>query len=209
VKTRLVSMLGAAGAARLHAQLVERAVATALAARCGPVELHGAPNAAHPFLRRCASRFGVRLRAQARGDLGERMHAALARALRAHRSVLLIGADCPALRPRDLRSAREALRAGADAVIAPARDGGYALIGLRRIAKALFRGIAWGGPEVLAQTERRLARLGWRWRRLRTVWDVDRPGDLAQLRRSGLLGGRARRRAARRAIPGSERAGLP
>lgn len=40
VKTRLAPRLGAAGAARLHMRLLRRALATAQAARCGPVELH-------------------------------------------------------------------------------------------------------------------------------------------------------------------------
>lgn len=115
------------------------------------------------------------------------MHAAVARGLREHEFVVLVGSDCPALRPHDLRAARGALREGADAVLSPAEDGGYALIGVRRSARSLFGGIEWGGADVLAQTERRLARLGWRWKRLRTVWDVDRPEDVVRLRRARLL----------------------
>lgn len=112
---------------------------------------------------------------------------AFERSLRSHRHVVLIGSDCAVLRPADLRAAAGALRRGADAVLAPAEDGGYALIGLRRVSRRLFQGIAWGGPGVLAQTRRRLARLRWRWKELRTVWDVDRPEDVARLRRSRLL----------------------
>jgi hypothetical protein len=133
-------------------------------------------------------RYGVRLRAQGRGDLGERMY----RALRRHPGAVLIGADCPALRPADLRAAARALQAGADAVFSPAEDGGYGLIGLRRAARAAFDGVDWGSARVMAQTRRNLRRLEWRWRELRTVWDVDRPEDVARLRRSGLLSARAR-----------------
>ena len=115
------------------------------------------------------------------------MYRAFARCLRSHDHVILIGSDCPALGPPDLRTAARALRAGADAVLSPAEDGGYALIGLRRVARRLFEGIEWGGPEVLAQTRRRLARLRWRCKELRTLWDVDRPEDVARLRRAGLL----------------------
>ncbi|MGH8740970.1 MAG: TIGR04282 family arsenosugar biosynthesis glycosyltransferase, partial [Burkholderiales bacterium] len=95
---------------------------------------------------------------------------------------ILIGADCPALQPRDLRRADRLLRGACDAVLAPAEDGGYALIALKRISPRLFEGIAWGGPEVFRQTVQRLEGLGLRWRALRTVWDVDRPEDLARLR---------------------------
>jgi hypothetical protein len=104
-------------------------------------------------------------------------------ALRARRAAVLIGSDCPALRPSDLRRAARLLAGGADAVLAPAEDGGYALIGLRRVRDELFSGVRWGTEDVMRQTRERLARLGWRWRELRTVWDVDRPEDYRRLRR--------------------------
>ena len=98
-----------------------------------------------------------------------------------------MGADCPALDARDLRRAARWLAGGADAVFAPAEDGGYALVALRRVSPRLFAGIEWGGPRVMAQTRERLLALGWRWRELRTVWDVDRPEDYRRLQRASLL----------------------
>ncbi|OGA02194.1 MAG: hypothetical protein A2Z64_09615 [Betaproteobacteria bacterium RIFCSPLOWO2_02_67_12] len=187
-KTRLAAAIGAEAAARLHARLVERAVATALAARAGAVELHCAPDTRHAFFARIASRHGVVLRSQGRGDVGARMQHALARALRTAQAAVLIGCDCPVLRASDLRRAVRALRAGADAVVAPAVDGGYALVGLRRSAPRLFSDIEWGSARVMAATRRRLRELDWRWHELREVWDVDRPEDYARLRRSRLLG---------------------
>jgi rSAM/selenodomain-associated transferase 1 len=199
VKTRLVPLLGEQGATRLYVQLVERTLRTALAARIGRVELYCAPGINSPYFRKIHERFGISLRPQGRGNLGERMY----RALRRHPGALLIGSDCPALRPSDLRAALRALRAGADAVLSPAEDGGYPLIGLRRVSRRLFDGVSWGSARVLEQTRRRLVRLGWRWTELRTLWDVDRPEDVARLRRSGLLS-RARRPSAasrKRALP--------
>lgn len=183
VKSRLVSALGAAGAARLHAQMLARAVATAREAHVGPVELHCAPDARHPLLRRLARRHGIRLRAQSSGDLGERMRRALEAALARAGVAVLIGSDCPVLRPSDLRAAFAALRSGADLVLAPAEDGGYPLIGLRRMSAALFERMPWGGPAVLAETRARAAGLGWSVAELRTLWDVDRPRDLARMKR--------------------------
>jgi rSAM/selenodomain-associated transferase 1 len=193
VKTRLAPLLGAEGAARLHERMVERALRTALAAGCGEVGLYCAPGTDNTFFRSMQSRFGLHLHPQGRGDVGERMYRAFVRALRRHPYAVLIGSDCPALRPADLRAALRALRAGADAVLSPAEDGGYPLIGLRRVSRRLFDGVSWGSARVLEQTRRRLARLGWRWTELRTLWDVDRPEDVARLRRSGLLGAKARR----------------
>ena len=185
VKTRLAATLGAEGAARLYGRLLERAVATALAAGCGPVELHGTP-VRHGVLRQLARRHGIRLVGQSEGDVGTRMHEAFRRGLRRHARMILIGSDCPALVPADLRRAARLLR-GCDAVIAPAEDGGYPLIGLKRASVSVFDGVAWSTAEVMHQTRARLAGLGWRLRELRTLWDVDRAEDLARLRESRLL----------------------
>ncbi|MGQ0652691.1 MAG: TIGR04282 family arsenosugar biosynthesis glycosyltransferase [Betaproteobacteria bacterium] len=175
VKTRLIAALGAWRAARLHMQLVRRALRTARAARCGPVELHG--SASHTLFRQ------ETFRVQRGADLGERMHRATSAALRRHAGVILIGADCPELRPGDLRRAARLLRAGYQAVLAPAEDGGYALVALSRAQPELFRGVAWGTDAVWRQTVSRLQAAGTRWRALRRVWDVDRPEDLARLKK--------------------------
>ena len=184
VKTRLVPLLGERGAARLHAQLVEKTLVTAHTAEIGEVVLYCAPGTRGKFFQQMQKHFGVRLHSQGRGNLGERMY----RALRRHPGAVLIGSDCPALRPADLRAAARALRGRADAVLSPAEDGGYALIGVRRVSRGLFKGVEWGSARVLAQTRLRLKRLRWRWTELRTVWDVDRPEDVARLRKSRLLG---------------------
>lgn len=169
-KTRLIARLGAWRAARLHERLTRHAVRTALAADCGPVELHG--TARHSAFRN----LGVRFRLQRGRDLGERMHNALAR----NPGAILIGTDCPELTAADLRRAARLLDAGYHAVLAPAEDGGYALVALRRSKKHFFDGIAWGGPRVYADTVKRLA--GCRWRALRRVRDLDRPEDLERVR---------------------------
>lgn len=188
VKTRLAAKIGADAAAHLHARLVERALVTAIEARCGPVELHGSP-AGHGALRALARHYGVALRNQAPGDIGKRMHRAFRLGLRGHRRMILIGSDCPSLRPADLRRASRLLR-GCDAVIAPAEDGGYPLIGLARNSPRLFQGIDWSTSSVMNQTRKALSGLHWRWRELRTLWDVDRPEDLQRLNAAGLMGRR-------------------
>jgi uncharacterized protein len=189
VKTRLAPLLGEAGAARLQARMIEKTLETARAAGIGDIYLYCSPGIRNAFFKRAQRRFGVSLQPQGRGDIGDRMFRAFKRALRSYAYVVLVGSDCPALRPADLRAAARILREGADAVLAPAEDGGYPLIGLRRASRRLFDGIAWGGPAVLAQTRARLRRLGWRCKELRTLWDVDRPEDVARLKRSRLLAG--------------------
>jgi uncharacterized protein len=101
--------------------------------------------------------------------------------------LLLIGTDCPPLRPRHLRRAAQALLAGVDAVFYPADDGGYVLVGLRQPQAALFERIAWSTPEVMAQTRDRARAQGLHWRELETLWDVDVPADLDRLRQHDSL----------------------
>jgi rSAM/selenodomain-associated transferase 1 len=182
VKTRLVPLLGAEGAAALQERLIHRTVETAIDADIGPVTLWGSPDETHPLFRALAARFGVALRRQPEGDLGARMHAAIA--LRC--PAIVIGADCPALTPAHLRTAADVLRDGQDAVIFPAEDGGYVLIGLRQPHAALFAPMEWGTDAVLAETRRRLVQLALSWREPVSLWDVDRPADIERLRREGL-----------------------
>ena len=190
VKTRLVPPLAPEEAAALHARLVKRTLETARAASYRRIELHGTPDIDDPFFRFCAGHFGAALVAQSGADLGARMLAAFESALADCPRVLLLGSDCPALTARHLRQADCALRDGADAVFVPCEDGGYALIGLKRVDPRLFEGVAWGGASVMEDTRARLQQMRWRWRELETLWDVDRPEDYERLLASGLLDSR-------------------
>jgi rSAM/selenodomain-associated transferase 1 len=186
VKTRLHGILGPEGAAALQAGLVRHALSTALAAGIGSVELHCAPDEHHDFFVRCAQRFHVTLVRQEGRDLGERMGRAFESALGAGRALLMMGSDCPVLRPEDLRSARAALRKDT-AVLIPAEDGGYVLIGLAAPVAGLFTGVDWGTEAVLRQTRARFAESGLKCAELPALWDVDRPEDYARLSAEGLL----------------------
>lgn len=180
-KTRLIPLLGAAGAARLQARLTRRALNTTLAADSGQVELWCAPDARHPVFSALGAELGVSLHNQCGGDLGERMSNAAARSLAGNHPTLILGTDCPLLTPVHLRQALAALRLGQDAVLIPAEDGGYVLLGLARTEPALFRGIDWGTDRVLAQTRERLDSLGFRFAELEPLPDLDRPEDALRL----------------------------
>ncbi len=181
VKTRLAPLLGADGACRLYAGLLERRIRGLAGAGLASLECWCSPDAGHPLFRSLERESGVVLRVQRGGDLGARMQAAAAQALQQAEFVLLIGVDCPALTATHLAQALEWMRDGADAVLGPAEDGGYVLLGLRRAAPALFAEMPWGSERVLALTRARLARLGWGWRELETLWDLDRPADYERL----------------------------
>lgn len=183
-KTRLIPALGAEGAARLAALMLHHALKAATDAAIGPVELCATPDTPHPTLRAAAATANASLMPQGPGDLGQRLAAAALRAWLEHDAVLLMGTDAPALDAALLRQAAAAL-ASHDAVLVPAADGGYALLGLRRLPPArampLFEGIAWSTSSVLAQTRTALTRAGLRSAELATVHDVDEPDDLVHL----------------------------
>ena len=185
VKTRMIPVLGASGAAALYARMLERTLKTACTAAIAPVELWCAPDSGDPAFATAKTRWGVALHDQTQGDLGERMHQALGAALNGRQKAVLVGCDCPALSAAALDAAFAALD-DHDVVLGPAEDGGYVLIGVRRLSPVLFEGIAWGGDRVLRQTRSRLVALGWRWHELPMLWDVDRPEDLARLGDVGL-----------------------
>ena len=191
VKTRLIPLLGEEGAAALHVKLVRRTLDTLRAASLDGAQLHCTPGTGDPFFWFCAGHYKVALHEQVTGDLGARMRAALEHALASHARALLVGTDCPARTAGHLRQAERALREGEDAVFVPCEDGGYALVGLRRVDARLFDGIAWGSARVMAETRSRLEALGWRWLELETLWDVDRPEDYRRLLDAGLVAGAA------------------
>ncbi len=187
VKTRLIPVLGAEGAAALHATLTRHCIATAVEAQLCPVELWCSPDTNHPFFIQCSKDFGVTLYQQQGNDLGARMAHVFDTVLQQSPYAVIIGTDCPALAAQDLRAALDSLWDGFDAVIGPAEDGGYVLLGLRKAALHLFEDITWGSCEVLALTRERLKRLQWRWRELAPRRDVDRPEDLEEPRIQRLL----------------------
>ncbi len=178
-KTRLIPHLGADGAAALQDWLLQRTVAAAVVADLGPVTLWCAPDIDHPAFAVCRAFGPVALRRQPDGDLGERMHAAIAESSTAA-GTLVIGTDCPVLTPGLLRQAAAGLQQH-EATVIPAEDGGYVLIGMRCASRQVFQAVDWSTERVMAQTRSRLSALNWRWQEFSPLWDVDRKEDFARL----------------------------
>ncbi len=177
-KTRLIPLLGAAGAARAQRGFALQTMGTVRAAGTGNSTLWCTPDTQHRFFRALSQRRGVNTMAQPVGDLGQRMAEAMERhfASTPQTPLLIVGTDCPVLTPAHLQQAADALQ-NADVVLIPAEDGGYVLIGLRKPVPEVFNGVAWSTPQVLFQTRERLRSAGSNWRELSTLWDVDEPAD--------------------------------
>lgn len=117
---------------------------------------------------------------QGRGTLGDRM-ARLLNGLPVG-PVVIIGADIPSIQKHHIRAAFRAL-GDHEAVIGPAPDGGYWLIGLKRISSpptGLFQGVRWSSEHALADT---VSSLGGRSLAvIDELQDVDTATDLHNLR---------------------------
>lgn len=170
-KTRLIPMLGAAGAAALHRRMTERSVA-AMRASGLPAEIR--TTGADPAAFSDWLGDGLTYVEQGEGDLGAR----LTRAAEAP-PVILLGADTPDLSAAHLLEAAGALTFNA-AVIGPAEDGGYWLLGIARPIPFLFADMPWSTERVCDLTLARLAAHGIAATKLATLSDVDRPEDLAR-----------------------------
>ena len=96
----------------------------------------------------------ARLFPQQGDTLGDRMRNAFERLFAAgYSAVVMIGSDLPSLPASHLAQAFRCVRDGPDPlVIGPASDGGYYLIGLRRLCPELFTSVAWSTADVMSTT---------------------------------------------------------
>lgn len=141
-----------------------------------------APYAEHPFFQRCTEEHKLQLISQQGRDLGERMLNAFSWGFEnGFQKVVVIGCDSPTLPPAFIQHAFEKL-SEVDLVIGPGLDGGYYLIGKRRLIPAVFSGLAWGTETVLTRTLAFLNQQQQTYSLLPFWYDIDRPADLAFLR---------------------------
>lgn len=118
---------------------------------------------------------------QSRGHLGCRLESAWQTLSRAPLAgAIFIGADVPELTADHIIWARDQLREFRHAMI-PAHDGGYVLIGIPAGGVSLFQDIAWGTPQVAAQTRWNAAQSESVLSELPPLHDVDTREDLTAL----------------------------
>lgn len=187
VKTRLAKTYGNRGSARIARRLAEHQLRNLSSLDGVDVVLSCSPDTSHPFFSRLQDQTGCRAVRQEKGDLGRRMFTCFKSMLKQYRHVVIIGTDCPELDAGVIRQALNELRSGAEVVLGPSVDGGYYLVGADKTDPGLFSGISWGTSSVLNDSIRRLDRLGWRYRLLGELMDIDTADDVRKLKRSRLL----------------------
>jgi uncharacterized protein len=119
-----------------------------------------------------------------RGDgFGERLSAATEDLLRlGFDSLCLIDSDSPTVPEKAFAQAVDFLARGEDSVVlGPSDDGGYYLIGLKKLHRRLFEAIDWSTGRVLEQTIDAARELELRVHLLPTWFDVDDRATLSRL----------------------------
>ncbi len=187
VKTRLNSALSLEQVLALHERLVRHAIANADDTPDARVELWVDDNPFHTLFTELQAQYPeLCMRQQPPGDLGAKMSTALAASTDKDQASIIIGSDCPAIDGQYLQAAINALSRH-DLVIGPASDGGYVLIGTRSQSLPVFQSVDWGTERVLQQTLDLAAQSNLSVRLLAELSDIDRPSDLGEAKRFGLL----------------------
>ncbi len=125
-----------------------------------------------------------------RGDgFGERLRNAIEDLLKiGFKAACLIDSDSPTV-PADAyrRAVSLLLNNEADVVLGPVEDGGYYLIGMKRLHEQLFQEIDWSTERVLAQTIERTRQVRLKTELLPVFYDIDDAAALERIR-NDLLG---------------------
>lgn len=115
---------------------------------------------------------------QIESDLGGRMHNAFEELFaKGYERLVIIGSDCYELTQNIIKQAFELLNTS-DAVIGPAKDGGYYLLGLRKMIPQLFSDVAWSTDEVFSATVKTLENLQLTYTTTPILSDIDTIEDL-------------------------------
>ncbi|MFZ2018437.1 MAG: TIGR04282 family arsenosugar biosynthesis glycosyltransferase [Methyloceanibacter sp.] len=150
VKRRLATEIGEDAALRFYRSCFSHSVMRLAADKRWLTVLAVAPDQdrSSPIV---PSRPRVQRLPQGKGHLGQRMQRLFERLPPG--PVIIVGSDIPAIRPSHIAHAFQLL-GRADVAFGPARDGGYWLIGMKRIPRVLtpFASVRWSGPHALADT---------------------------------------------------------
>ncbi|MEZ5427602.1 MAG: TIGR04282 family arsenosugar biosynthesis glycosyltransferase [Pyrinomonadaceae bacterium] len=183
VKTRLQTVLTPRDCAGLAESLLGDAIEKA-ARVSGRLVVAFSPDDGGDFFDRFSERTLV-LTAQKGADLGEKMSNAFEFAFgpETDSAIVMIGTDSPTFPGEWIERAFEHLSGNAEAVLGRSEDGGFYLIGLRRLPEGIFANVSWSSPEAFRQTARNIENAGLRLSLLPKWYDVDLPDDLERLKK--------------------------
>jgi len=180
VKTRLIPALGQEGATELYTHLLTYALNNVITSNLSSVELCITPESQPDYFSHMSGYEHFDLSFQEGSDLGMRMYNALVQGLKQYSKVILMGTDCPFLTKDDLQEAITSLDTH-DMVYSPASDGGYVLVGAKKVVPEVFENIEWGTDQVMIQSRQALIENQMSWQELSEQDDIDLQSDLIKL----------------------------
>ncbi len=127
---------------------------------------------------------GFTLVPQQGADLGARLANSIHQLFaKGYEVAFAIDSDTPTLPIGFLQQALTLIaRPDIDLILGPCEDGGYYLIGLRKLHRELFEEMPWSTAEVLPETIRRAEAKGLKIACLPPWFDIDTPDDLERLK---------------------------
>lgn len=178
VKTRLADSIGGEKALKVYYKLLERTYAITQLLKQDKIVYYTPEIVYHDIWEE--ERYLKAL--QSEGDLGVRMLQAFKERLESgYKKVCIIGSDCYELTTEIIEQAFVELEQH-DVVIGPSTDGGYYLLGMKKLYPDLFRNKNWSTARVLEQTIESIKKEGLSCYILPELTDVDEEKDLETMR---------------------------
>lgn len=171
VKTRLAATIGDIKALEIYKQLLNHTRTVAAKANC-EVFVFLTENDEEAFWK------GFNCQLQNGENLGDRMEHAFTFVLNeGYRQCIIIGSDCPGITVEIVDSAFENLHSK-EIIIGAAEDGGYYLLGLKKMYSSLFRNKNWSTKSVFSDTLLDIKKLGLSYHTMPVLKDVDEEKDI-------------------------------
>jgi glycosyltransferase A (GT-A) superfamily protein (DUF2064 family) len=167
----------AATAAAIQSCLIRASADFAAGSWPDTVSLYGWPDADDALFRELSATYGFALHAQAPGDLGARLHAALRAGIARCGAAAVLMAQTPPLDWDLLDDANLWLARGRH-VLGLTERGGIYFLGLAQLPAGLFDGIDWAAPRPGEQFVQRAAALGMEFEPLPRRRALEAPEDL-------------------------------
>lgn len=177
VKTRLAATVGNEKALKVYRKLLEHTASIAKELKVEKVVYYSDEVEKQDAF----SPHQFEKKVQQGGDLGQRMQKAFAEELADANQAIIIGCDCYELQTEHLEKAFKELEKN-DVIIGPAKDGGYYLMGMKKLHPEFFQNKEWGSSSVFKATMQDVKNLNLKVTTLPELNDVDREEDLGSLR---------------------------
>lgn len=173
VKTRLAVTVGNDKALEIYKQLVKHTYSVAQKIHADKIIFYDGPIAGYDFW---PNHYQKQI--QHGVALGERMMNAFRFAFeKKYQQVVLIGTDCAELNVSVINKAFKQLHKY-HVVVGPAADGGYYLLGMKKMDQQIFKGIQWSTSTVLVDTLQRCKENNLSYFLLDVLHDIDEEKDL-------------------------------